>query len=258
MMRSEETHSLAAVGGGRVTASAALGQARIMAVLFDLDGTVIDSEPAYWESDRVFLGSWGICYDVELNAAMVGRGIREFFRELELRFPDSPLHALPMAERARLKDEAYLTYASGRIAAFPGVAAFARLLAKLGVPAAIASGSSPHVIDATLEMVGLLECFPVRVSASEVQSGKPEPDVFLEAARRLQIAPELCLVLEDSRPGIQAARAARMACVALPHPDHAGREGFSLADMVVDGGAAHFDGATVLERWSIGGADRRA
>lgn len=223
----------------------------VEAVLFDLDGTLVDSEPVYWESDRAFLAGYGIDYHGELNAAMVGRGSNEFFREMEALFPASPLNSMSLAERSRRKDEAYLAHARGRLRSFPGVEAFARELRARGIPAAIASGSTPPVIDATLDMLGLGDLFPVRVSGSEVPRGKPEPDVFLEAARRLGTPPAACLVLEDSEPGLMATRAAGMACVALPHPGHPRMGVFSGARLVVTGGAAAFVPSLVFERWAF-------
>lgn len=225
------------------------------AVLFDLDGTLVDSEPAYWASDRAFLAGWGIEYGEELNASMVGRGSAEFLGDLERLFPASPLHALPLDERARRKDEAYLAYARTRVKPFPGVIAFARTLAARGLPLAVASGSTPLVIDRTLETTGLAELFPVRVSASEVPRGKPEPDVFLEAARRLGVEPALCLVVEDSRLGVAGARAAGMRCVSLPPPGAESDIRYT-ADLVVAGGAAAFDPDVVLTAFAFSAPTR--
>ncbi len=226
----------------------------IRAVIFDLDGTILDSEPAYWESDRAFLAGWGIDYDADTNAAMAGRGARAFMDIMEELYPGKAFHRLPMEERIRLKDEAYLAHARTRVRAFPAVEAFIAWLHGRGVPMAIASGSSREVIDATLDGAGLLWCFPVRVSAQDVARGKPEPDVFLEAARRLGAVPESCLVLEDSVNGLRAARAAGMRTVALPPPGAADGSAYPTADLVVPGGPEAFDMAMVLELWDIGTA----
>lgn len=218
----------------------------IRAAVFDLDGTILDSEPAYFESDRAFLAGWGIDYTRELNAAMIGRGSSEFLRDLETLFPGNALHGLPLAERLRLKDEAYLSHASGRVRAFPAMDAFIAFLRGEGVPLAIASGSSHPVIDATLSGAGLLDAFGVRVSASDVRRGKPEPDIFLEAARRLGAQPGDCLVFEDSIHGVRAAKSAGMAVVALP-PRDAPPAGYEAADLVVEGGPSAFRPQLVLE-----------
>ncbi len=219
---------------------------RIAAVLFDMDGTLVDSEPAYWESDREFLGSYGIDFNEELSAAFIGRGSVEMFKSLERLFPESSVNSMPLGERVRLKDEAFTLYAPSRVRSFAEVERLARALVERGVIIAIASGSSPAVIDLMLEATGLGGLFPLRVSASEVERGKPEPDVFLEAARRAGVEPGDCLVLEDSRFGVAAAKAAGMACVALPFPGSRGAEDFAAADIVVEGGAACLDPDLIL------------
>lgn len=89
-------------------------------------------------------------------------------------------------------------------------------MAATSIPIAVASGSTRWNIDASLEAVGLAEFFDIRVSSEEVPFGKPAPDVFLEAARRLGVPPESCVVVEDAVPGMTAALAAGMRCVAIP------------------------------------------
>ena len=222
----------------------------IAAVLFDLDGTLIDSEPAYFESDRAFLAAYGIDYDAAMNASFIGRSASETMLVLERAFPDSPLNALPLDERVRLKDAAFLDYAPSRVKPFAGVVALARRLAERGIAVAVASGSSPEVIDTMVQAMGLGNIFVHRVSATEVPRGKPEPDVFLEAARRLNVPPASCLVVEDSMHGVAAARAAGMACVALPTSGTSDLRDFASAAIIVDGGAAALDPELVLRRFA--------
>lgn len=221
----------------------------IAAVLFDLDGTILDSEPAYFESDRAFLAGFGIDYDEALNATFTGRGATEMMLVLERMFPRSPLNALPLSERVRLKDQAFLAYAPSRVRPFAGVVALARRLVERGIAVAIASGSSATVIDSMLMASGLGSLFRHRVSATEVPRGKPEPDVFLEAARRVGYAPAACLVIEDSRHGVAAAHAAGMACVALPAPGTVDLRDYASADLIIDGGAAALEPDPVLSRF---------
>jgi HAD superfamily hydrolase (TIGR01509 family) len=188
------------------------------AAIFDMDGTLVDSEPNYFDADRVFLKGYGIDYSEDVRDTMIGRGNFEFFRMLEDSHPDNPLSLLPMEERIRLKDENYLEYARGRTFAFPEMVKLLGLLAAEAVPMAVASGSSPDIIRHSLDFAGIGERFSVRVSALEVPRGKPEPDVFLEAARRLGIEPARCAVLEDSQYGVRAALAAGMRIVGVPSP----------------------------------------
>ncbi len=219
---------------------------RVSAVLFDMDGTLLDSEPAYFESDRAFLEAYGIDYTEALNMTFTGRGSLAMMGILEDMFPDSPINKLPMEERVRLKDEAYACFAPSRVKPFDAAVTLARSLVSLGITLAIASGSSPEVIGLMLEAHKLGDLFSVRVSSAEVPRGKPAPDVFIEAARRCAVPVSECLVLEDSRYGVAAALAAGMACIALPEPGSPFPEDFASADLVVEGGASCLDVDLVL------------
>lgn len=223
----------------------------VSAVLFDMDGTLIDSEPVYVESNREFLAGYGISLGRAAVESFVGRGTLEMMRELGRMFPDNPLSALPPEERARLIDLAYEAYAPGRVRAFPGVVAFARRLREMGVPSAIASGSSPGIIRKMVASCGLAGLFDFALSSQEVARGKPAPDVFLEAASRLGVEPSGCLVLEDSVYGVQAALAAGMACVAMPDPGVEPGPGFRSADMLIEGGAAAADPEALLAAFAF-------
>jgi HAD superfamily hydrolase (TIGR01509 family) len=214
---------------------------RPKACIFDLDGTLIDSEPNYMASDRAFFAPYGIVYDEDFNARMTGRGTMALFDEVSALWPGSPLNALPLAERIERRDRFYMDYAVPRTRAFPAMATLVRELSARGMPMVIASGSSPAVIEACLGVTGLAPCFEAVISASEVSRGKPEPDIFLLAASRLGLAPADCAVFEDSRNGLLAAKAAGMACIALPAPgsdlaafasaDHLFRDGPDAASL---------------------------
>lgn len=216
--------------------AAAKTRADIRACIFDLDGTLIDSEPVYRASDTAFLASYGVDYDDDFYHSVMGRGTGEFIEVVKSRFPQSPLNSLGPSEALKLKDAAYLAYAKGRTKAFPSMKQTALDLAARGCPRAIASGSSPHVIRAVLAEAGLENIFPVIVSAAEMARGKPEPDIFLEAARRLGVEPGCCLVFEDSRSGILAAAAAHMPCFLFPEKGMSDPS-FSLATKIFPGGA---------------------
>ncbi len=213
----------------------------IWGAIFDMDGTLVDSEPNYFEADRVFLKRYGIDYRDEVRDSMIGRGNFEFFRMLEEAYPDNPLCLLPMEERVRLKDENYLEYARGRTFAFPEMVRLLGMLAEARTPLAVASGSSPDIIVHSLEFAGIRDRFAVLVSALEVRRGKPEPDVFLEAARRLGLTPDRCAVLEDSQYGVRAAISAGMRVIGVPSPVSGPvPEAFGRVDLLFPGGMASF------------------
>lgn len=212
------------------------------ACIFDMDGTLVDSEPNYFEADKVFLSGYGIEYDDSFRDSMIGRGNLAFFGVVQERWPDNPINDLPMEERLRLKDENYLEYARGRTFAFPKMVELLGLLRSGGYPLAVASGSSPRIIRKSLEYSGIADAFPIRLSALEVPRGKPEPDIFLEAASRLGKEPRECVVFEDSQYGVMAALAAGMAVIGVPSPVSGPLpEPFSRVDLLFRRGMEEFD-----------------
>jgi beta-phosphoglucomutase family hydrolase len=222
----------------------------IKACIFDLDGTLIDSEPVYYESDRAFLAKYGIDYDKPFNELMVGRGNVELFRYIEERFPANGLNVLPMKERTRRKDEEYEAHAREKTKAFPEMLSLLAELKRRGLPMAVASGSSQRIIRLCLEVASIADYFSFAVSAEEVERGKPQPDVFLETARRLGAEPTECLVFEDSRYGVMAAQAARMSVVAIPTIAKPPLDpAFEKADYLVREGMSDFRAEKVIARF---------
>ena len=102
-------------------------------------------------------------------------------------------------------------------------------------PLGLASSSNSHVIDLVLELAGIADDFQATVSSEEVRAGKPAPDVYLEAAKRLGVAPSACAAIEDSTNGLRSARAAAMAVIAVPNRDFPpDPDALELADVVLD------------------------
>jgi HAD superfamily hydrolase (TIGR01509 family) len=141
--------------------------------------------------------------------------------------PDEPEQI--NAEVVRRMLEAY----RGHLPLVPGaVEAVERLAARF--PLAVASSSNRPLIDAVLEIAGIAQYFKATVSSEEVPRGKPAPDVYLEAARRLGVAPERCAAVEDSHGGIRAAKAAGMFVIAFPNPTYPpDEESLAQADVVI-------------------------
>jgi len=161
------------------------------------------------------------------------------------------LPATPDELMAR-KNAIYLGLAEAATPVFGEMRRFLGLVRAAGLPVAVASGSSPEVIERLLRATGLAEAFPVAVSAEEVAHGKPRPDVYLEAARRLGVAPVECLAVEDAAPGVEAACRAFMRCLGVPFLcDQPLAEPFHLADLLFEGGPSTFD-ADVAWRWVEG------
>ena len=207
-----------------------------LAVIFDLDGTLVDSEPNYYEATRQMLAAHGVTdYTWAVHERLVGISTLETVTLLRDRHGLRP----PVPELLTETNRRYLELARTRTRAYPEMRKFVELLAAEGVPAAVASGSSPEAIEAILAGTGLGAYLRTAVSADEVPRGKPAPDVFLEAARRLGAAPADCVVLEDAAPGVAAAHAAGMRCIAIPYVA-AQADRFSTADLLLRGGQAEF------------------
>lgn len=220
-------------------------------MIFDLDGTLVDSEPHYYEAGRQVLAAHGASgFTWREHTRFLGIGTRETLETLREEYGI----AAPVERLLAEKDRAYLALARRFTEAFPRMRELAKLLEAAGATLAVASGSSRAAIEAVLEVTGLAPLFPVRVSAEEVGRGKPEPDVLLEAARRLGAEPGGCVVIEDAPAGAEAARRAGMRCVAVPSvpsvpettadagdaevPEDAG---FASAGLVFAGGHREFD-----------------
>jgi len=201
----------------------------IEAVVFDLDGVLLRSEEV-WDAVRErYVRERGGRYDEEVQRAMMGMSAPEWSRFLheEAGVPDD-LDEIN-SEVVRRMLEAYRR----ELPLLPGAVEAVRRAAD-AFPLALASSSNREVFEEGLELTGLADCFRATVSSEEVEHGKPAPDVYLEAARRLGVAPERCTAVEDSHAGIRSARAAGMRVVAIPNaaypPDE---EALALADAVV-------------------------
>ncbi len=215
----------------------------VAAVIFDLDGVIVDSEIWWDEVRRAFAAARGRPWTEQDRIAVMGANSRQW--------------SATMRERLRLDEEpaaierAVVEAVVGRYAAegpprIEGAADAVRRIAARW-PVAVASSAHREVIDAALRALDLGDVFRVVVSSDEVAHGKPEPDVYLEAARRLGVDPRDCLVVEDSLNGVRAARAAGMTTVLVPNesiPPAPGAE--ELADAVLER-LADLDPATVAE-----------
>ena len=184
------------------------------AFVFDLDGTLVDSMPAHLEAwcDALSLyGAAGI-FKEDVFMAMGGRPTRDIVVELN----DEYDLRLDPESVAFAKREAFLKRLSS-ITLIDEVAAFARSL-RGKLPMAIASGGTRMAVEKTLAAVGISDWFDEVVTVDDVPVGKPEPDVFLYAARLLDVNPSRCLALDDAPAGILAAQRAGMQVIAIPSP----------------------------------------
>jgi len=184
------------------------------AVVFDCDGTLVDSMPAHFEAwcEALAVHGAGGIFKEDVFFAMGGRPT------LDIVFALNNEYGLKLdpASVALAKREAFLKRL-GSVRLIDEVAEFARSL-RGRVPMAIATGGTRMVIEKTLKIVGISDWFDEVVTADDVAHGKPAPDIFLMAAKRLGVAAHKCLALEDAPAGILAAQRAGMMVIAVPTP----------------------------------------
>jgi HAD superfamily hydrolase (TIGR01509 family) len=195
------------------------------AIIFDMDGVLVDSEPTALEAMRRVMARHGVVYTDADNQEFIGCATLEECRILKAR------HGLA-ADARRLTDE-YVETLLGLVRSqprsMPGVPGVLVELRDAGHRMALASSAEPQIIAANLSALDIGRFFEVALSASEVGRGKPAPDLFLATAQRLGVKPAACLVIEDSRNGLLAAKAAGMTCAVVPCTSTTGQD-FSEAD----------------------------
>lgn len=181
------------------------------AVLFDLDGTLVDSMWVWSQIDIDYLGRHGLAVPEGLQQEVEGMGFTEVAVYFKERF-----HIADSVEtiKKNWQDMAMEQYRS-QVLLKPGSEAFLRYLKNNGVKTAVASSNSLPLIEAALTSHGVRDCFDAIITSCDVKKGKPAPDVYLEAARQLSTEPSACLVFEDIVPGILAGKAAGMEVCAV-------------------------------------------
>jgi HAD superfamily hydrolase (TIGR01509 family) len=202
----------------------------IEAVVFDLDGVLLQSEEVWDEVREAYVRERGGRYDAEVQRAMMGMSSPEWSRYLHesAGVPDEP--AAINEEVVRRMLASYREH----LPLLPGAADAVRRV-RARYPLAVASSSNRPVIDAVLELSGLKDCFRATVSSEEVARGKPAPDVYVEAAQRLGVPAGRCAAVEDSHGGIRSAKAAGLRVVAIPNPTYPpDDEALALADVTID------------------------
>jgi HAD superfamily hydrolase (TIGR01509 family) len=197
------------------------------AILWDLDGTIIDSTECHFESWSQALKSHGYTITREIFDAHYGRNTQSVL-PLYLGFEPDP----ELFEKINIKkEEIFRDEVVKKGAMVPGVESWMRSANQLGIKQAIASSSGMKNITIMLSAFGLLGYFDLLVSGANLPA-KPEPDVFLEAAKLIELSPAECLVIEDSSAGVQAAKEAGMTCIAVL-TSHT-KSQLTAADLLVD------------------------
>ena len=190
------------------------------AVIFDMDGVLVDSEPLHFATTNSVLGRRGASIDRAFYDSRLGMPEVDFFRDVVAHLG---LRDVPEAlARERIR-ESLAVLAGEDLLPTDGALECLLLLRADGRRLGLATSAARAQMELIVERFALRSVLSALVSVEEVARGKPEPDLFLEAARRLAVEPRDCLVVEDAVHGVRAARAAGMAVLALPGPGHDGR-----------------------------------
>ena len=198
-------------------------------LIFDMDGLLIDSEVVWQKVECDLLATHGCLFSVDIARLHMGMRIDEAAAVMVREYG---LDADPLHFGNSLVDALLAEFESG-IELMPGAAALMAEAAAWGGPVAIASSSPMRVVRHVVERFGWQQTLSVVCAGDEVARGKPAPDIFLLAAARLGLAPAACVVLEDSRNGARAARAAGMSCIAVPNAAYDPADFAAIADHIV-------------------------
>jgi beta-phosphoglucomutase family hydrolase len=201
---------------------------RLEAVLWDLDGVIADTGIYHYQAWLDVFGKRGVTFTEEQFMHHFGQRHDTIIRTaLGSKISTEEFNAITME-----KQENYRRRVTGNIRPLPGAIELIRSLNQQGIKTAIASSAPPENIDIIIRGLGIEDYFQAIARGTEVDEGKPSPQVFLLAAEKLGVEPGSCVVIEDAIAGVDAARSAGMKCVAVTnsHP----RKSLKKADLVVD------------------------
>lgn len=201
------------------------------AVIFDMDGVIIDSEPIHTMTKIQTFRHYGLELAEAECLPYMGRTTKAMFQH----FIEKYEVGISLAEMVRYKHERYLAvlHKDVSIEPIPGIMALLQELKAKNIPAAIGSSSGRRVIDAVVEKFQLHKYFQSILSGADLPQSKPDPAVYLLSAKRLGVDAKDCMVIEDAASGIAAAKAAGMYCIAYRNPN-SGSQDLSQADKIVD------------------------
>ncbi len=201
----------------------------IQAVLFDMDGVLVDSEFLHIKAEKLTLAPYGIELSKEEINNFMGMGVKMMLRSLIEKY------SLPITEETlfRIHEKNLSDSFQEELEIMPGAIEIINHLKHRKIKLALASSSSLYLINLVLKIIHLESVFDVVISGEEVINGKPFPDIFRKAAELLNVQPDRCVVIEDSKNGVSAAKSAGMICIGFRSPNSKNQD-ISQADYIVD------------------------
>lgn len=202
-------------------------------VIFDMDGVLVDSEPFHYQVLQYSFDKLGLTLDTSYYHSLVGTANLAMWQKVALDFElDLPAGELAEKHKANL----FELLPNAEVPLSPGISGLLNRISALGVTMCVASSSSLKLIRHFMEQNQLQQFFSHLVSGETLKRSKPFPDIFLKAADLHQLDPMHCLVIEDSKNGVLAAKSAGMTCIGYVNPN-SGNQDLSRADYSI----AHFD-----------------
>ncbi|MBQ4069720.1 MAG: GNAT family N-acetyltransferase [Lachnospiraceae bacterium] len=202
----------------------------LKAVIFDMDGVLIDSEPVHYQANKQLMENMGYEISYEYYKQFIGSTCTRMWQTIIKDYKLDKTVEWLLVESDKICDEII------RENGYPPVKGAVNLVKDLrqaGYVLAVASSSKPERIEKNVTALDIKHCFYKLVSGEKVENPKPAPDVFLKAAREIGVSPEECIVIEDSDNGVKAAKAAGMVCIGYLNPG-SGVQTLSEADYVVE------------------------
>ena len=181
------------------------------AVIFDMDGVIVDSEPVHYAADSAMFQKLGIHLSDDERTLFLGMSSEWMWNYILAKYPVRLSKSEILAMDVSVRREFLL--APNRLKVNPGVVDFIHMLLDAGILLAVASSTVEGILKQLLTELDLFKYFSQIAAGDQVKNAKPEPDVFLLAADRLNVPPSLCLAIEDSPNGIKAAKSAGMKCI---------------------------------------------
>jgi HAD superfamily hydrolase (TIGR01509 family) len=201
----------------------------IKAVIFDMDGVMIDSEPLWEKTERILLARRNIDYSPEYRDLIVGLNQRDSGKLLRDTFSLGESVDEIISERIDILTSIY----EEELELVPALTPLLEALRPRGYLLAVASSSPLRVISFVLDMFSLRPYFDAVVSGECTENGKPHPDIYLHTAERLSVRPQECVAIEDSINGVRSATGAGMYCIAIPDK-RLSREAFEKAHLILE------------------------
>lgn len=200
------------------------------AVIFDMDGVIIDSEPIHFEVDIQTMKDFGCSISKEELNKYVGTTNEYMFTDIKNKYKlDKSVEEI-INYRCELVKRKVI---ESDLVAIEGIIDLLKNIKSKNIPAAIASSSPRDFIEVVVSKFGIEDYFSCILSGEEVENGKPAPDIYVETAKKLGISPEECVVIEDSKNGVLAAKKAGMKCIGFKNVN-SGEQDLSKADFIVN------------------------